>query len=73
MSNDLKTSHPLLMVPHVVTFGVVIYTNGPLNLPSPEALREAIARELPHGCGVSSISYTNHGVYEGPQGALRDR
>jgi hypothetical protein len=65
----LQTSHPVLMVPHVVSLGVVVYTNGSLPHLNTEVIREAIAAQLPPGCGVSSIQLNLHGVYDGKQGA----
>lgn len=71
MSGELKTNHPLLMVPHVVSMSVVIYTNGPLPPLSADKLRQALIQDLPAGSGVSSITFNIHGVYEGQQGATR--
>jgi hypothetical protein len=71
MTTELKESHPGLMVPIVYTMGVVIYTNGGrLNLPT-EQIREAIIAALPPGTGVGQVTCTYHGVYSGPQGALK--
>jgi hypothetical protein len=66
---QLKTNHPVLMVPHVVSLGVVVYTNGNLPPLNPEVIRQCIASQLPAGCGVSSIQLNIHGVYDGKQGA----
>jgi hypothetical protein len=64
MSRRLETSHPALMVPHVVSLGVVIYTNGSLPPIDAEAIRSAIVSQLPPGSGVSSIQLNLHGIYE---------
>jgi hypothetical protein len=58
------------MVPYVWTFGVVVYTNGGdrPRIPS-EKIRDAIVAALPPGTGVGSITGSDHGIYEGPQGA----
>ena len=73
MTKALETHHPLLMVPHVYTLGVVIYTNGDMpahqSFPSPDVIRDAIARSLPVGTGVGAVTVMNHGVYDGKQGA----
>ena len=70
-ATELKERHPGLMVPEVFTFGVVIYHNGGrMDVPT-EAIRDAIIKALPPGTGVGQVTATNHGVYEGPQGALR--
>ena len=63
VSNTLTQSHPVLMVPHVYTFSVVLYTNGNAPSFSNDALRDALIAALPPGTGVSGISCTNHGVY----------
>lgn len=69
MSIELKERHPGLMVPNVITFGVVIYTNGgALHAPC-EAIRKAIIDALPPGTGVGQVTATQHGVYCGNQGA----
>lgn len=71
MNNTLKERHPMLMVPEVFTFGVVIYTNGGSDrarLPA-EAIRSAIVAALPPGTGVGPVTATNHGVYTDRQGA----
>ena len=68
MSEPLKERHPQLMVPHVFTCGVVIYTNGNhghLHFPA-EAVRAAIVDSLPPGTGVGQVTATGHGVYIHP-------
>lgn len=71
--SELKERHPTLMIPQVFTFGVVIYHNGAPERPHfpNEAIRQAIIAALPPGCGVGSVTSSDHGVYEGPQGATR--
>lgn len=69
MSNELKERHPTLMVPYVVTFGVVIYTNGGMPAWPSNLLRDALVAALPPGTGVGEVTCTNHGVYDGNQGA----
>lgn len=66
MSNPLKERHPTLMVPHVFTFGVVLYTNGPAPVWRAEALRETLISCLPPGTGVGEVTLTNHGAYVKP-------
>lgn len=68
MSNELKGHHrPTLMVPYVVSFSVVIYTNGVMPAWSLD-LRDALIAALPPGTGVGEVTCTNHGVYDGKQG-----
>lgn len=71
--SDLKTQHPLLMVPHVLTFGVVIYSNGPRPVIDSEALRAELIRQCAPGDGVSAVSVVSHGVYEEPPAAAATR
>ncbi len=71
--STLQERHPVLMVPHVVTFGVVIYTNGGFKGLDTKAIREALVQQFPPGIGVGDVSCTHHGVYEGEQGVKRDR
>ncbi len=51
------------MVPHVYTFGVVLYTNGSAPRWPAEAVRDALIAALPPGTGVGPVTATNHGVY----------
>lgn len=71
VDNHLSTQHPLLMVPAVYSFSVVLYHNGVLPVWPTEAIRDAIVAALPPGTGVSDISSTCHGVYCGQQGAAK--
>jgi hypothetical protein len=66
MSGTLKEAHPMLMVPYVFTFGVVIYTNGNAPVWPADALREAIVGALPPGTGVGQVTCTSHGICEVP-------
>lgn len=62
-TKPLEERHPMLMVQTVLTFGVVIVTNGePFRLPV-EEMREAIIKALPPGTGVGKITCTDHGPY----------
>lgn len=61
MSMPLQERHPGLMVPHVFTFGVVVYTNGPAPTWPSETLRNALVAALPPGTGVGRVTETNHG------------
>lgn len=61
--SKLETQHPLLMVPHVFTFSVVLYTNGNAPMWPSEAIYDALVAALPPGTGVSGISSVSHGVY----------
>ena len=63
MGRRLETSHPLLMVPHVVSLGVVIYTNGNLPLLDPEKVWLAFVEQLSPGCGVGFIQFNLYGIY----------
>jgi len=70
MAEKLESAHPLLMVPHVFSFSVVLYTNGAAPTWKGPVLRDALIAALPPGTGVSDVTVTNHAVYEGPQGAI---
>jgi len=59
----VQTNHPALMVPHVVSLSMVIYTNGSLPPLNPEGVREELARQLPPGSGVGPIQFNMHGIY----------
>jgi len=72
MSKPLQTQHPILMVPHVLSFSVVLCTNGVQPLLSAETIRSAIIAACPPGTGVGPITCNSHGVYEGDQGAKRN-
>lgn len=61
--SQLTERHPQLMVAHVHTFGVVLYTNGNAPAWPADALRDALIAALPPGTGVGPITCTNHGVY----------
>ena len=63
MTDQLIAPHPQLMVPHVFTFGVVLYTNGSAPTWHVDAIRDALIAVLPPGTGVGGITATNHGVY----------
>jgi hypothetical protein len=63
MTQALQERHPSLMVPHVFTFGVVIYTNGSAPTWPSVALRDALIAACPPGTGVGEITCTSHGVY----------
>lgn len=66
MSEPLKQGHPLLMVQQVLTFGVVIATNGqPFRIPI-EEMRKALVDNLPPGTGVGQLICTDHGPYLPP-------
>jgi hypothetical protein len=66
MSEPLKESHPMLMVQNVLTFGVVIATNGqPFRVPI-EEMRKALVQNLPAGTGVGQMTCTDHGPYLPP-------
>lgn len=67
--SKLQERHPGLMVPHVFTMGVVIYTNGQSPHFPAEQVREAISAALPPGTGVGQVTCTDHGVYVGQHGA----
>lgn len=69
--SKLTEHHPSLMVPHVITFGVVLYSNGPCPAWPAQALRDALIAALPPGTGVGEITSTSHGVYSGEQGGTR--
>ena len=73
MTMKLEQQHPILMVPRVYTAAFVIYTNGnEMNGHDiAKSLQEALQNSVPSGVGVGSVSLTNHGVYEGKQGATR--
>lgn len=64
MSEPLKTQHPCLMVPHVISFSVVLYTNGPAPAWPQNMLEEALIAACPPGTGVGSVTCMNHGVYD---------
>lgn len=65
--STLQEAHPILMVPHVITFGVVIYTNGGLQPLDVEAIRRSIVAQLPQGSGVGQVTYTHHGPHVADQ------
>lgn len=62
-SKPLEERHPGLMVQTVMTFGVVIATNGESFRFPVEEMREAIIKALPPGTGVGQITSTDHGPY----------
>jgi len=51
------------MVPHVFTFGVVLYTNGSAPSWPADAVRDALIAALPPGTGVGAVTCTSHGVH----------
>lgn len=61
--SQLENQHPQLMVPHVFSFAVVLYTNGNAPVWPDGMLEKAFAANLPHGVGIGPVSCTNHGVY----------
>jgi hypothetical protein len=67
MSRELQTRHPALMVPHVVSLGVIVYTTGGLPPLDPDGVRNELARQLPPGTGIGPIQFNLHGIYEGKQ------
>lgn len=72
--SKLETQHPLLMVPEVITFSVVVYTNGNnalLGVDLGKVVEGALTQVLPRGTGVGSVSTCRHGVYVGNQGATK--
>jgi hypothetical protein len=64
----LTERHPQLMVPHVFTFGVVLYTNGSAPIWPADAIRSAMVAALPPGTGVGGVTCTSHGVYTSERG-----
>lgn len=62
--SQLKTQHPLLMVPEVISFSVVVYHNGKRPVFELEKLRQALIEQLPNECGVSAMTCTLHGQPE---------
>lgn len=63
MTEPLKTPHPILMVPHLMSFSVVVYTNGAAPVFPANTVRDALLAVLPAGTGLGEITYANHGVY----------
>lgn len=61
---QLKTQHPLLMVPEVISFSVVVYHNGKKPTFDLELIRGALIRQLPDDCGISAMTCTLHGQPE---------
>ena len=59
----IETQHPILMVPYVYSFSVVIYTNGNAPVWPSSAVRDGLVAALPPGVGIGEVSCTNHGVY----------
>lgn len=64
MAAPLPERHPVLMVPYVFTFGVVVYTNGGQPIIPDNLIREALISGLDKGCGVGAVTSTCHGIYE---------
>lgn len=62
MSKQLQSLHPILMVPHVYTFSVVLYTNGSAPTFPADTIRHALCEALPMGTGISEVTCTYHGV-----------
>ena len=67
-TNQIKTSHPLLMVTEVVSFSVVLYWTGTNGAQKPtisnESLRQALIGMLPPGTRVGDVSQVRHGQYQ---------
>lgn len=59
---ELKTMHPLLMVPEVV-----IYHAGERPVLTAGELRSSIAQQLPPGTGVGPVMVVNHGQFITPR------
>lgn len=59
----LNERHPQLMVPYVITFGVVIYTNGSAPVWPSETLRDALTKALPPGTGIGPVTSTVQGIH----------
>lgn len=62
--SQLETQHPLLMVPRVYSFSVMIYTVQGSPVWPAETIRDALTSVLPPGTGVGAVSCVSHGIYE---------